>query len=411
MAPRYAPSLRGRLPWLILILETIFISIFLFSISFEPAEASKVYPAFQDINVMIFLGFGFLLTFMRRFGFSGVGFNLLIAAFGIQWAIILDGVLFHFKEGSVTINMPSLLIGSMSTVPALISAGALLGKVNPVQLIWVTLVEVTLFTVNRWIISDLFMIEKHASLMFVHIFGAYFGLAIAWFFYHPLLGKNTEKERSQPTSHLFSLLGSLFLWMFWPTFNSVLVPNASKRRNAVYNTYYALAVSAVTAFSFSVCTNARGKLNMVHIRNAVLAGGVAVGFSAYFIYSAWIAMTIGFLAGMISALGFTYIQAYLNSAIQIHDTCGVHATFGLPGLLGGVAYVVLTSVDNWDNLTRLGYQAVIGISCILVTLIMSLVGGLLTGLFLTCKLWNAPQHWKYFDDQAYWEFPHLANKL
>ncbi|XP_030073268.1 RH-like protein isoform X2 [Microcaecilia unicolor] len=360
---------------------------------------------------MIFLGFGFLLTFVRRFGFSGVGFNLLIAAFGIQWAVILDGVLFHFKEGSIMINIPSVLIGAMSTVPALISAGALLGKVNPVQLVWMTLVEVTLFTVNRWIISDLLMIEKHTSLMFVHIFGTYFGLAIAWFFYHPLLGKNMEKERSQPMSDMLSMLGSLFLWMFWPTFNSVLVPGASKRRNAVYNTYYALAVSAVTAFSFSICTNARGKLNMVHVRNAVLAGGVAVGFSAYLIYSAWIAMTIGFLAGMISTLGFTYIQTCLNSAIQIHDTCGVHATFGLPGLLGGVSYILLISIGDWDNITRLGYQALIGVVCLCITLVMSLGGGLLTGFFLTCKLWNAPKHWKYFDDQAYWEFPHLANKL
>ena len=27
--------------------------------------------------------------------------------------------------------------------------------------------------------------------------------------------------------------------------------------------------------------------------------------------------------------------------LGIHDTCGVHYTFGLPGLLGGIAYILL----------------------------------------------------------------------
>ncbi|XP_029475300.1 RH-like protein isoform X2 [Rhinatrema bivittatum] len=360
---------------------------------------------------MVFLGFGFLLAFLRRFGFSAVGFSLLVAALGTQWAIIMDGVFFHCKEGRMTVSIHSLLTGAMSAVPALISAGAVLGKINPAQLLWMTLIEVTLFTVNRWIISDLLMIERHVSLMFAPVFGAYFGLAVAWLLYHPLLDKEMEKEESQPASDLFSMLGALFLWMFWPTFNSVLVPGASEKRNAVYNTYYAIAVSALAAFSFSVCTSTRGKLKMMHTHSAVLAGGVAIGFSAYMIYSAWIAMTIGFLAGMISTLGFKYIQASLNSVIQIHDTSGVHATFGLPGLLGGVAYVLLILTADWNNLTRLGYQALVGVGCLSLTLLMSFGGGLITGLLLTCKLWKAPQQWNYFDDRAYWEFPHFASHL
>lgn len=46
---------------------------------------------FQDVHVMIFVGFGFLMTFLKRYSFGGVGFNFLIAAFGIQWALLMQG--------------------------------------------------------------------------------------------------------------------------------------------------------------------------------------------------------------------------------------------------------------------------------------------------------------------------------
>lgn len=57
------------------------------------------------------------------------------------------------------------------------------------------------------------------------------------------------------------LPGTLFLWVFWPSFNSVLAVN--NKNKVIYNTYFALAVSAVTAFIFSVLTTKDGKFRMV----------------------------------------------------------------------------------------------------------------------------------------------------
>ena len=42
------------------------------------------YPMFQDVHVMIFIGFGFLMTFLHKFTFSSVGFNFLLAAIALQ---------------------------------------------------------------------------------------------------------------------------------------------------------------------------------------------------------------------------------------------------------------------------------------------------------------------------------------
>src|SRR5689334_11603209 len=50
-------------------------------------DVEFVYTFFQDVHVMMFIGFGFLMTFLRRYSFSSVSFNFLIAAFVLEWAI------------------------------------------------------------------------------------------------------------------------------------------------------------------------------------------------------------------------------------------------------------------------------------------------------------------------------------
>lgn len=58
----------------------------------------SVSSGFQDVHVMIFVGFGFLMTFLKRYSFGGVGFNFLIAAFGIQWALLMQGWFHHLDS-------------------------------------------------------------------------------------------------------------------------------------------------------------------------------------------------------------------------------------------------------------------------------------------------------------------------
>lgn len=40
---------------------------------------------------MVFIGFGFLMTFLKKYGYSAVGFNFLLGALTIQWAMICQG--------------------------------------------------------------------------------------------------------------------------------------------------------------------------------------------------------------------------------------------------------------------------------------------------------------------------------
>lgn len=47
---------------------------------------------------MVFVGFGFLMAFLQRYGFSSVGFTFLLAAFALQWSTLIQGF-FHSLHG------------------------------------------------------------------------------------------------------------------------------------------------------------------------------------------------------------------------------------------------------------------------------------------------------------------------
>ncbi|XP_057271022.1 RH-like protein isoform X2 [Pezoporus wallicus] len=353
-------NFRNSVPWLILSLEAVFIALFYFVFPYDD-KLIKAYPAFQDVNHMMIFGFGFFLMFLKR-----------------------------------------LIEAAMSLTAVVISTGAVLGKANPVQLILMTVLELIVFHMSRWMNNTFLRVTDSISMMHVHLFGAYFGLAISSCFPEP--SPRTDKNARTPKSDLLSMLGTLFLWVFWPSFNSIL---SDKKWRVIYNTYFGLAVSAVTAFALSVLTTKDGKFRMTHIHSAVLAGGVAVGYAAHSIEHPWIAMALGLLASVIAILGSYCSQRCLNP-LKLHDTSGVHFTFGMPAVLGALTQVILLIITNWNNLPSMGYLVMIQVGAFCLTISVALITGLIAGLILNLRLFKSIPVSKYFEDQFYWEFPHLA---
>ncbi|XP_030247540.1 rh blood group, D antigen isoform X2 [Sparus aurata] len=415
MAPQYAPSLRSRLPPLLLFLQTGFIVIYAFYTDIEGYVKerdgntfSNFYPEFQDVNVMVILGFGFLWTFLVRYGFSGAGFNLLVAVVATQCAVILNGIDSWYYRGKIRINLRSLVDAEMCAASALISIGAVLGKTNPVQLVLMALLEVSGFVLNEWLLHTLLKVRPLKD-MRLHIFGAFFGLMLTWILHRDGSKQQFEKEKFGRKTGLFSMLGSIFLWMFWPSFNSVLVDahTPGRKLDAVCSTYLALAVSAVTAAALSVLSSPKGKVNLIHMHSCILAGGVAVGVSISGVHQPWEAMAIGFTAAVVSTIGFRYLKNHMLRAFQCHDTCAILSTHGLPGLLGWLAQLLL-QIRDCDNHTMAIRFAVVHICTVLFTISLSVAMGIITGLLLKWNIWRPSQDRKCFDDQAFWEFPRLA---
>ncbi|XP_070698504.1 rh blood group, D antigen [Pempheris klunzingeri] len=415
MAPQYAPSLRSRLAPLLLSLEIGFIIICALCFEIESnvnahgTAFSSLYPEFQDVNVMVILGFGFLSTFLVRYGFSSSGFNLLVVVVATQWSIILQGIESWYYRGKIRIHLRNLVFAEMCTASALISIGAVLGTTNPVHLVLITLLEVSGFVLNVWLVETLLKTQPLNSMMLLHVFGSFFGLMLTSILYRQGSEQRFEKEKFDRKTGLFSMLGTLFLWMFWPSFNSVLVDSRTPGRKlgAVCSTYLALSVSAVTAAAVSVLLNPKGKLNPILMQSCMLAGGVAVGVSVSVVHHPWEAMIIGFIAAIVSATGFQHLKNHMLLTFKCHDTCAVLSTHGLPGLLGWLAHLLLQIKDSDDHTTAIRF-AVFHICALLITIGLSLSMGIITGLLLKWNFWRPPQDKKCFDDQAFWEFPHLA---
>merc|ERR1719460_3428101 len=170
--------------------------------------------------------------------------------------------------------------------------------------------------------------------IFVHTFGAYFGLAAAW----AIGGKRAKDHKdntSSKTSDTFAMVGTLFLWMFWPSFNGALAQGSQQHR-VVINTVLSLCASAMAAFLFSAFLRKHHKFDMVDIQNATLAGGVAVGSSSDLVIEPWGALCIGIAAGWLSVFGYVYMSPHLEKKYGLHDTCGVHNLHGMPGILGAI---------------------------------------------------------------------------
>ena len=65
---------------------------------FEHAQINRIFlyiclfkQVFQDVQVLTLLGFGFVMTFLKRYGYSSIGFNLLLVALVTQWSLIMRG--------------------------------------------------------------------------------------------------------------------------------------------------------------------------------------------------------------------------------------------------------------------------------------------------------------------------------
>jgi len=385
------------------------------------------FPMFQDVHVMIFIGFGFLMTFLKKYGLSAVSLNMLNAVICLQWATLIYGFvhLHHCKTvdefdddgkcvngdpwpgiGKIYLNITeSMLYSDFAAASVLISFGVVIGTTSPLQLIAMSLIEIVIFAMNEVIGRKIFKAIDAGDTIFVHTFGAYFGLACSRILYD----KNVEKSKNEGsgyTSDLFSMIGTIFLWMFWPSFNSATAIPGDAQQRAILNTYFSLCACVLSAFAMSALLNEHKKFVMEHIQNATLAGGVAIGAVADLMVGPWAALTIGGLAGILSVVGFEFISPWLSKKLHIHDTCGVHNLHGMPGIFGSLIsciVVAFASVAEYgDSLSDImprfeklnpnkeGYgeadiaskQAVYQLLALVVTILIALVGGAVTGMIM-----------------------------
>ncbi|NXK87087.1 RHBG protein, partial [Formicarius rufipectus] len=350
---------------------------------------------FRDVPLQVLLGFGLLVAFLGRYGPGGVVISILIVSFAIQWAVLIQGFLYFFHNGKIYMGALSMVGADFCTAAILISTGAVLGRVNPVQMLLLALLEVILSTLNEYILLSLMGVSDSGRSLTVHIFGAYFGLMVSRILHQPHMDKR-KRENQQDTGHLdvFAVVGTIYLWIFWPSFTSATTVHDNAEPWAALNTYLSLVASTVATFILSPVLYEERIPRMVQIQDATLAGAAVMGMAGEMLVTPFGALIAGFLAGLISLLGFRFFTPVLRSRLKIQDTCGVHNVHGIPGVLGALLGTLLTLLATADTYgERLEFvfplvaqgsrtaadQAFLQLCALPLTLLLAMIGGCLTG--------------------------------
>jgi ammonium transporter Rh len=275
------------------------------------------------------------MTFLKYYGLGAVGFTMLITCLGVQWAVLVENIMVA-SSMSFKIDFMDLLNGNFAVAAVLISFGGLIGKVSPLQILIFTLMELVFYCANKvYLLTNIFAVADCGGTIVIHVFGAYFGLAACY-----MLGPADDKKENNGSSYnsdLFSLIGTVFLWLYWPSFVAGALPAGSDGHGiALFNTVVALLASTVTTFGLMVFLTTDKKMATVPVQNATLAGGVSIGATANLAMGPGGAMLVGCVAGALSCYGF--VKPLIGSEF---DTCGINNLHGMPGVLGGLISVVI----------------------------------------------------------------------
>jgi ammonium transporter Rh len=221
--------------------------------------------------------------------------------------------------------------------------------------------------------------------MVIHAFGAVAGVVLCIiyrprdYFQHPYQCESYE-------SNIIGMIGSIFMWVLWPSFNTAL--GVTYRKDlAQMNTFLSLVAANFTGIAFSILFNL--KLKMGDLINSTLAGGVVVGASADVILNPAAALVCGALGGFISALGFNVITPKLPQ--ELSDTAGVLNLHCMVGIFGGIYSAIIVAFLNTVTVPAIftpistrtfpvqgGYQ----FACTLVSIGIGAGTGVVTGLIL-----------------------------
>jgi ammonium transporter Rh len=337
------------------------------------ASIIEVQKYFRSIHIMAMLlvGFGFLMVFVKQYGRSAITATFLLVSVSIPIYFLKDSLGFL---GGVESDIDRLILSEFAAASLLICAGAVLGRLKMHQYILLGILFVPCYAFNEWIllegglglVTEGCFVDTGGSIV-IHAFGALFGIGVAY-------SMTTLKEYGTPvesddTSDRFSLLGSMMLWVFWPSFCAALVA-PSDIPMTIVNVIIALCGSTLATYVASL--KLRGKISVADIANAALAGGVAIGSTCDKVPPAY-AFVIGIIAGTLSTVGFAAIQNWFHDLGKKVDTCGVLHLHGLPGLFGGL--VAMIAVDGISK----GAQ----IKGILITIVLAIVTGLVVGKILS----------------------------
>ena len=380
------------------------------------------YGQFRDVNIMAFIGFGLVHSILKRNAWASITINTLLIAFSVQIALFFNFVWkMAFNERWRDDNLDFYIITKAIFVSCSISItfGCVLGKLSTIQYIIMAIFEVVLASMNMQLLEEKLEVVDTGGSLYIHTFGGIFALAVSVVLFCSTKAKDKIRRfenlnTSNYFSNIITFIGVLFIFVFMPSFNSILSDEAPNINRARVNTFLSLLGSVIGSVVTSGILN-QGKIVLEQILYGVLSGGIIISGCCSVCYHQWAAMILGTLSSaiMVSILAFVK-PIFIDWGLR--DCCNVIITHGIFGLLGGFITPMFISHLNIDKVKELDLyidedrgnakQAGIQVGGLFITLGISFVGGIATGFLMkvsTCGeinwLFNDAEFFNVFDEE------------
>ena len=396
---------------------------------------NHIYIFFKDIHAFIFIGFGMLYTALRDHQWSSMFLVLILGVIAIEFSFFyyyLWANTFSDQNWSkINIDFQCLSSIEYNAASAIIALGALLGKLSLIQYFVVVVFETFFANLNYFLCHDVIKVIDNGGSLCIHTFGAVFGLAVSAIIFcneeEFMRINNNPHITSNYLSNMFAFIGSIFLWLFFPSFNVANIQmkefssiytdtglgyiTENMRYRGIINTYLSMMGSVLSAFIVSPLFY-KGKMKIEHILHASYVGGIIIGGCCTICSSAWAAVVIGIVGSTVTIIFLWKIKKLLHS-VKFEDTIGVLAIFAIPGFLGGIVTAIFAgNFDNnnaWNDGSlnaifgrsnnKTGIYAGLQIAGIFISLGIAAFSGLITGLLARVMVCTKNRY--YFVDSEY----------
>ena len=369
------------------------------------------YAVLMDIMVMIFVGFAVLFCLIPKYGWSGISIALLIGAMAFEWnmpmrGLIRDAGVPKAEVGAITVTIDYLAESVFASASILIACAGVLGRTSLEQLVILMFFGVPFYNFNGWVCDQIGFSDTGGTII-IHAFGAFFGFGCSWVLGHDSSHSMKRRGSDEGNYHtnIFALLGTILLWIYYPSFNGYAVTGVAKFR-ACFNTQLALMAAAVTSIVLSDLKEDLKKNMMIHMQTGVLAGGVTLGTLADHPIEPWGAMLLGSVGATVCVLGIRFVTPFLEEKLNVHDTCDCMALHGIPAFISVFASCISFAVADENEPDEVDYaiayvDGICGknIACIFVTAALATVFGVFTGGIM--GMFSRDDHW--YDSSAHFD--------
>ena len=116
------------------------------------SENEFMYEKSIDVLVMLLIGFGFLMVFVRKYGYTSITATYILVSLSLPLYMLLRPYLWGSTANLSITNISMLLYAEFAAASLLITVGGPLGRINTSQYLLIGLLFTPLYALNEWLL-------------------------------------------------------------------------------------------------------------------------------------------------------------------------------------------------------------------------------------------------------------------